>query len=262
MKNPLKKSFVKTNFKTTVQVVKLTILFLMLGVGVINATSTDSKSVAPEMGVQQQSRTITGVILDDLQEPLAGVNVTVKGTSIGVITDIDGNFTISVSGSNPVLVLSYIGFARQEVIVGSQQNLRITMSEDLQNLEEVVVVGYGTVKKKDMTGSVASVAVADIDKQPVIRVEDALKGKAAGVHITKGNAAPGANMKIRIRGTNSVNGNNDPLYVIDGFVGDGKDFQALNPNDIETINVLKDASATSLYGSRGSNGVEIGRAHV
>ena len=253
MENPLEKSFVKTNLKTTVQVVKLTILFLLSGVGVINATSIDSKSVAPEMGVQQQSRTITGVVLDDFQDPLAGVNVTVKGTSTGVITDMDGKFTINVSGSNPVLVLSYIGFVRQEVSVGSQQSLRITMSEDTQNLEEVVVVGYGAVRKRDLTGSVTSVAVSDLDKQPVVRIEDALKGKAAGVQITKGNAAPGASMKIRIRGTNSVNGNNEPLYVIDGFVGG--DFQSLNPNDIETINVLKDASATSLYGSRGSNGV-------
>ena len=255
MKNPLKKGFFKTNSGKTLQVMSFAIIFLLAGMGSINAASTETQPTTSEAGAPQQSRVITGVILDELQEPLAGVNVTVKGTSTGVISDIDGKFSISVSGSNPVLVLSYIGYARQEVSVGSQQSLRISMTEDTQALEEVVVVGYGAVKKKDLTGSVASVAVADIDKQPVIRVEDALKGKAAGVHITKQNAAPGATMKIRIRGTNSVNGNNDPLYVIDGFVGDGKDFQALNPNDIETINVLKDASATSLYGSRGSNGV-------
>ncbi|WP_280745510.1 MULTISPECIES: TonB-dependent receptor [unclassified Parabacteroides] len=212
------------------------------------------KTVIPESAiVQQQSRIITGTITDNAQEPLIGVNILIKGTTVGTITDIDGKFSLSTNQPNPVLVASYIGFKSQEVRVGNQQNLQIVLQADELGLEEVVVVGYGTVRKKDLTGSVASVTLADVDKQPVIRVEDALKGKATGVQILKQNSAPGASMKIRIRGANSVNGKNEPLYVIDGFVGG--DFSSLNPNDIETINILKDASSTAVYGSRGSNGV-------
>lgn len=196
---------------------------------------------------------VSGKVVDASGEPMIGVNVIIAGTTTGTVTDIDGKFSISVPDANAKLVFSFIGFVSQEVLVGNQRTIQITLQEDLTELDEVVVVGYGTVRKKDLTGSVASVAMTDVARQPVIRVEDALKGKAAGVQITKQNAAPGAGMKIRIRGTNSVNGSNDPLYVIDGFVGG--DFKSLNPNDIETINVLKDASATSLYGSRGSNGV-------
>lgn len=213
----------------------------------------ESVSKTGNTSIKQQSKTISGIIKDDLGEPLIGVNIQVKGTTTGTISNIEGEFTLSVAQSNPVLIVSYIGYKTLEIPVGNQQHINIILKPDALGLEEVIVVGYGTVKKQDLTGSVSSVALADVAKQPVIRIEDALKGQVGGVQILKQNAAPGAGMKIRIRGTNSVNGNNEPLYVIDGFVGG--DFASLNPNDIESINVLKDASATSVYGSRGSNGV-------
>jgi TonB-linked SusC/RagA family outer membrane protein len=211
------------------------------------------KELLPALPRPEQAKTVTGLVTDQTQEPLIGVNILVKGTTTGTVTDVDGRFSLSYTQSDPVFVVSYIGYKSQEIRVANQTNLRIVLLTDELGLEEVVVVGYGEVKKRDLTGSVTSVAVADIDKQPVIRIEDALKGKAAGVQISKQNSAPGAGMKIRIRGTNSVNGNNDPLYIIDGFIGG--DFASLNPNDIESINILKDASATAIYGSRGSNGV-------
>ena len=207
--------------------------------------------VAPEL--KQQGINITGNVTDANGEPIPGVNVTIKGTTVGNVTDINGRYSIYVPDASAVLMFSFIGYLSQEIEVGNQRNILITLLESTMELDEVVVVGYGSVRKKDLTGSVSAVAMSEMDKQPVFRVEEALRGKAAGVQITKQNTAPGAGIKIRIRGANSVNGNNEPLYVIDGFLGG--DFASLNPNDIESINILKDASATAIYGSRGSNGV-------
>jgi len=184
--------------------------------------------------------------------PLPGVSVLVKGTNNGAITDVDGKYTINAR-SEDVLQFSYIGFATQELLVGNQTVIDVVLQVDQEQLEEVVVIGYGTQQKKDLTGSIASVGSEEYENQPVNRLDQILQGRTAGVNVTNSSGAPGGTVSIRIRGANSINGSNEPLYVIDGFVG--ADFRDVNPSDIENIQILKDASATAIYGSRGANGV-------
>lgn len=186
---------------------------------------------------------------------LPGVNVSVKGTSLGTSTDASGNYSISLSGSQNTLVFSYIGFLSQETVVGDRSTINIQLEEDQQALDEVVVVGYGTLRKKDLTGALSSISTSEFEEQPVTRIDQVLQGRATGVQVTNSSGAPGGEARIRIRGANSVLGNNDPLFVIDGFVG--ADFNTINTNDIESIQVLKDAASTAIYGSRGANGVVI-----
>jgi TonB-linked SusC/RagA family outer membrane protein len=189
----------------------------------------------------------------DDNESLPGVNVILKGTATGTVTDVEGNYNINVPGSESVLVFSSVGYVSEEIVVGSQSVIDITLAADITALSEVIVIGYGTQEKKDVTGAIGSVSSEDFEGQPVIRADQILQGRAAGVSVTNSSGAPGGDVKIRIRGANSINGNNDPLYVIDGFVGGN--FNDINPADIEDIQVLKDASSTAIYGSRGSNGV-------
>ena len=196
---------------------------------------------------------ITGKVLDASDNsPLIGVNVVVKGTGTGTITDLDGSYTLPVQSSDAILEFSYTGYTSMEVPVGNQSIIDISLLQGTQ-LDEVVVIGYGTVKKSDLTGAVSSVSADSYEDQPITRLEDALQGRAAGVTVAKANGQPGSNFKIRIRGVNSVTGNNAPLVVVDGI--QGVSLNTLNPNDIATIDVLKDASATAIYGVRGSNGV-------
>ena len=196
---------------------------------------------------------ITGKVLDASDNsPLIGVNVVVKGTGTGTITDLDGNYSLAVPDSDAILEFSYTGYAALEMPVGNQSVIDISLQQGTQ-LDEVVVIGYGTVKKSDLTGAVSSVTAESFEDQPITRLEDALQGRAAGVTVAKANGQPGSNFKIRIRGVNSITGNNSPLVVVDGI--QGVDLSSLNPNDIQTIDVLKDASATAIYGVRGSNGV-------
>lgn len=201
----------------------------------------------------QQKKTITGTIVDPSGMPVIGANVMVKGTTNGTITDMDGKFSLEVA-SGATLMVSYIGFANQEIKVSNQTNLSIALKEDAEALDELVVVGYGTQKKSDLTGSVSSVKSEVIDKQVVTSVDQALQGRVSGMQITTASGAPGSSMTIRIRGGNSINGGNEPLYVIDGIIGGG-DLSMINPADIQSIEVLKDASSTAIYGSRGANGV-------
>ncbi len=201
-----------------------------------------------------QDKTISGVVKSGNGDPLIGVNILIKGTTSGTVTDLNGEFTLNVNNDD-VLELSYTGFSSQEITVGNQTSLDIIMQEDAQQLDEVVVIGYGTVKKSDVTGAVSTVTAESFEDQPLTRLEDALQGRAAGVTVARANGQPGSNFKVRIRGVNSITGNNSPLVVVDGI--QGADLSALNPNDIETIDVLKDASATAIYGIRGSNGVII-----
>lgn len=205
-------------------------------------------------GMEMQM-TISGVVTDGDGVPLPSVSVMEKGTTNGVATDFDGNYSIQVSSSSAVLVYSYIGMKTTERSVGNSSTLNVTLQEDAQALSEVVIVGYGSQRKEDMTGSVAVISTKQFDEQPVTRVDQVLQGRAAGVQVTQAGGAPGGATRIRIRGANSVLGNNDPLYVVDGFVG--ADFNMINPNDIQSIQVLKDAASTSIYGSRGANGVVI-----
>lgn len=197
---------------------------------------------------------ITGLVTDERGEPVIGANVIEKGTTNGVITDLDGKFALSVP-PNAILQISYIGYIAQNIPVKNQKSFSILLVDDSQSLEEVVVVGYGVTQKKDLTGSIAQIQAGDLQNLAVQRVDQALNGKLAGVQVLSTSGEPGAAPLIRIRGVGSISAGTDPLYVIDGFPGDN--IQMLNPNDIETIDVLKDASATAIYGSRGANGVVI-----
>ncbi|WP_297900800.1 TonB-dependent receptor [uncultured Parabacteroides sp.] len=212
-----------------------------------------SASTVDEIQVVQQGKKVTGVVKDANGEPIIGANVVVKGTTNGTVSDFDGNYTIEGVSSNDVLVVSYIGFLTQEFPIGNQSSINITLSEDSQALDEVVVVGYGTMRKSDVTGSIATTKGADILKAQSFSALDGLKGKASGVNIFSNSGQPGAEIRVLIRGVSTINASTNPLYVVDGVVME--DFRLLNPNDIESIEVLKDASSAAIYGARGANGV-------
>lgn len=204
--------------------------------------------------VIEQPGKVTGIITDAAtKEPLVGVNISVEGTSKGVISDIYGKFSIDATDANATLVFSYIGYATQEITVTGKSSINVSLVANITNLEEVVVVGYGSQRKSDITGSVSSVKAADLVRLPSLRSDEALQGHAAGVVVTNNDGAPGGVATIRIRGGNSITGGNNALVVIDGF--QGGDLSSLNPNEVESIEVLKDASATAIYGSKGANGV-------
>jgi TonB-dependent starch-binding outer membrane protein SusC len=200
--------------------------------------------------------TISGRVTDDKNEPLPGVNVLLKGSTTGTTTDINGAYTLSVpdAAANAVLVFSYIGYLTEEVPVNGRTEINISMAPDIKSLSEVVVVGYGTQQKKDITGAIASVSEKEIKQVPITSLDQGLQGRAAGVQVIQTSGRPGADVSIRIRGGNSINAGNEPLFVIDGFPGAGN-LNDINPSDIVSIEILKDASATAIYGSRGANGV-------
>jgi len=201
---------------------------------------------------------VSGVVVDEKGESLPGVNVQIKGQSKGTVTDIDGKFSISVPDASTVLAFSYIGYDRKELKPVKNQILKVVLIENAKSLEEVVVIGYGDVKKKDNTGVVANVDVSEIQKAPVMSFDQALAGRVAGVNVSSSEGTPGGTMNIVIRGANSITQDNSPLYVIDGFpVEDPAIAATLNTNDIENLTILKDASATAIYGARGANGVVI-----
>lgn len=203
-----------------------------------------------------QSIKVTGKITAlDNGQALKGVNVTIEGTSIGAATDSSGHYAIEAPSSKATLLFSHVGFAIQKIEVGNRSVIDVHLISDIKELEQVVVIGYGTTRKKDLTGSVASVALNDQEKTPVLGTEQLLQGKVSGVEVTQNQSQPGAVFSVRIRGTNSINASSGPLYVIDGYAGGDPGY--LNPSDILSIDVLKDASATAIYGSRGANGVII-----
>jgi TonB-linked SusC/RagA family outer membrane protein len=201
---------------------------------------------------QQPGRSVTGKVTGAKGEPLPGVTVVVKGTSSGTITNADGSYTISNIPDNAILVFSFVGMKSREVLVGNQTNINMILEEETIGIGEVVAIGYGTVRKSDLTGSLSSIESEKISAFPATTVSQALQGRASGVHVIQNTGRPGAGLQIRIRGTNSIKGDNSPLWIIDGFPGDES---MLNLSDIEGIEVLKDASATAIYGSRGANGV-------
>ncbi|MFT4032604.1 MAG: TonB-dependent receptor [Siphonobacter sp.] len=198
-------------------------------------------------------RSITGTVKSESGEALPGVNVIVKNSNRGISTDGEGKFSLSIPDNAEYLLFSSIGYQTQEIPIGNRTSFEITMKAQNQSLDEVVVIGYGTVKKSDLTGSVAKIDETSIKATPIVALDRAMQGRMAGVQVTSNSAAPGGGTTIRIRGTGSVNAGNDPLYVIDGFPTG--DLNSINPSDIESIEILKDASATAIYGSRGSNGV-------
>lgn len=206
-----------------------------------------------------QSRIVTGTVTDSKDaSPVSGASVTIKGTKLGTTTDASGVFRINVDNSNTILVITSVGFNRMEVAVGSQSELTVGVTASANNLNEVVVVGYGTTRKRDLTGAVATVSAKDFVKGAIQTPEQLIAGKVAGVQITSNNGAAGSGSRIRIRGGSSLNASNDPLVVIDGLpVDNGNALSLINPNDIETFTLLKDPSAAAIYGSRASNGVII-----
>ncbi len=207
------------------------------------------------MSVIIPDRTITGKVIDDTGEALPGTNVLVKGTTIGDITDVNGEFRVDVPDDNSILVFSFTGFLTQEIAVGNQTTINVTLKQDDLLLNEVVVVGYGEIKKSDLTGAVASVQTKDIVRGNPIIASKAIQGQVAGATVTKLNNKPGTGYSITIRGENTINNSTQPLVVIDGLMGG--DINNLNPNDIQSMDILKDASSTAIYGSRGANGVII-----
>lgn len=203
--------------------------------------------------VQQSGKKITGTVLDATGMPVIGANVMVKGTTNGTITDMDGKFSLDVE-KGATLVVSYIGFSDQEIKIGNQTSLSVTLKEDAEALDELVVVGYGTQTKKDLTGAVASVNLENsiINQKPVTNVFQAVKGSVPGLNIGQASTAGGV-PSFSVRGTNSISANNSPLVVIDGFVGGS--IESVNPLDIESMTVLKDAASAAIYGSQAANGV-------
>ena len=230
---------------------------------------------------KKQDRTVKGMVADNKGNPLPGVTVLIKGTTKGTVTDVDGKYTLASISENDVLIFSFVGMKTQTIEVAGESTINVILVEDAIGLDEVVAIGYGSVKKSDLTGSVASVSVEDFENSSSVSVTEALQGRAAGVQISTGDAAPGGGINIRIRGTSTINGTTEPLYIVDGFpinsnsddlyvvggIAEGEvegaiankvppnPLSAINPNDIESIEILKDASATAIYGSRGANGV-------
>ena len=200
-----------------------------------------------------QNVQVTGQIVDENNEPIPGVSILLKGTTTGVAADIDGQYSLSAPSSG-TLVFSFIGYVTQEIPIGNKTVINVTLTSDLSDLEEVVVVGYGTVRKSQLTGAISSVGSREINELPITDTRQALQGRASGVDVTQAGSKPGSAPQVRIRGRRSFNAGNDPLYVVDNIpiVGGMNDF---NPQDVASMEVLKDASATAIYGSRGANGV-------
>lgn len=239
--------------------------------------STPQALAAPaELYASQQAKKVSGVIIDATGLPVIGANVLEKGTTNGVITDLDGKFTLNVKPGS-TLVISYIGYVTQEIKITNQKNLNITLEEDSETLDEVVVVGYGTMKKSDLSGASVSMDENDLKGSIITNLDQSLQGRAAGVTAVTTSGAPGSSSSIRIRGQATINANAEPLYVIDGVIvqgggQSGADFglgdalgngsvstisplSTINPADIVSMEILKDASATAIYGAQGANGV-------
>ena len=254
---------VDTSIKTSIHVEKADIYYVLKRIlptdyeyeindRYVLISKAKSKTPVVSSVSQQQGRTVTGVVRD-ASGPVIGANVVVKGTTNGTVTNVDGQFTITNVPANAVLQASFIGYRPTEVSVGNQTRLEITLSEDVEMLEEVVVVGYGTMQKKDVTGSVGQVQSGQISSLAAPRIDQALVGQLAGVQVISTTGQPGEGLNIRVRGVGSISAGTQPLYVIDGFPD--ADIQMLSPDDIASIDILKDASATAIYGSRGANGV-------
>lgn len=226
---------------------------LLEGTGCSISFSNGHIIITKQARINAKSKKITGVVKDPNGEPVIGANVMEKGTTNGTITDMDGRFSLEAS-DDAVLLISYIGYVAQEVKPGSKTQLNVLLKEDSQALDEVVVVGYGTQKKSDLTGSVGSVKMEDVSKVGITSADRALQGQIAGVQVNAKTGQPGEGMMIRVRGGNSLTGGNEPLYVIDGMPVEGMGSD-INPEDILSMEVLKDASSTAIYGSRGANGV-------
>lgn len=241
---------------------RIRLIILLLLVGIISgfASETNSKTTkskndtSADMSSGQivQSKQVTGTVIDKNNEPLPGVSVNIKGTLKGTITDSDGQYRISGLPDEATLIFSFVGMKSQEIPVNSA-TINVTLEDDAIGLDEVVAIGYGSVVRKELTGSVGSVSGATLERVPVSSAAEALQGKIAGVQVTTTDGAPGSEVNIRIRGGTSVTQSNAPLFIVDGFPADN--INDIPPTDIQSIDILKDASVTAIYGARGGNGV-------
>ncbi|WP_177195020.1 TonB-dependent receptor [Parapedobacter indicus] len=223
---------------------------------VLVSRKSELTNAAEKEPVVEQQQTVTGIVTDENNQPMPGVTVSVKGSTLATSTDDQGRFQIQVPNPQAVLVFTILGYKTQEHPVVGNHVINARLIAAISDLDEVVVVGYGTMRKSDLTGSVAQIKSEDLQAVPVYNMEQALKGRAAGVQVTQNSGQPGGRIEVRVRGGNSMIGDNQPLYVVDGFpLTGGLNF--LNPADIESIDILKDASATAIYGARGANGVVI-----
>lgn len=222
---------------------------------VLREAKTTKNIPKQQASVQQDPINISGTVTDEKGNPLPGASITEKGTTNGVATDFDGNYEFKVSSGRAILIISYISYIDQEVPVNDIQIHNIQLQPDLSQLNEVVVIGYGSIRKRDLTGSVGSVKGEDLNAFPATRSDQLLQGRIAGVQVSNANSNPGGDVRIRIRGTSSINASSSPLVIVDGIIG--SELEMVNPNDIQSLEVLKDASSTAIYGSRGANGVII-----
>ncbi|MCK0148278.1 TonB-dependent receptor [Arenibacter sp. F26102] len=245
------------NTGTTFKVIHKEI-FLRESIDLIVGKDQDQSGI---LNIMNQRFSVSGIVTDDQGVPLPGANIIEKGTTNGVTANFDGEFSLDVTAENTILVVSYIGYASKEVNVNGQTNIYISLTESAAALDEIIVVGYGSQKKSDLTGAISTVNVANLQDMPVSSIDQKLIGQAAGVQIQQLSGAPGGGTSVKIRGTGSIGAGNEPLYVIDGMPYSTEMDQKLNPlifinpNDIESISILKDASSTAIYGSRGANGV-------
>ena len=256
---PVSLQYERKLIKLFFDVIKLSTLFISTGVFASYASDTNSSVMIGEEAIpvlsstQQVGKKITGTILDETGLPIIGANVVEKGTTNGTITDMDGKFSINVSSGDAILVVSYIGYIEQQLSVNKQKDWSLVLKEDLQNLDEVVVVGYGTQRKGNIATAVTTIKSEILQNRPVQTVGEALQGQVPGLNVT-GKGAPGESPSLQLRGSSVLNANNssEPLVLVDGVPAD---FNFLNPEDIESINVLKDAASAAIYGSRAANGV-------
>ena len=234
-------------------------LFLALLVPALSVPMQAEPPIQSFMEAAQQTVTVKGIVNDETGNPIPGASVSVKGTTVGTIADIDGKFQLSYSfKSDDMLVVSFIGMRTVEEKVGDRRHFEFTLHEDATDLDEVVVVGYGTSSIKDLTGSVASVGAKQLSQLNTTNVSSMLQNLASGVQVSQSTGQPGETIRVRVRGATSLTGSNEPLYVIDGVpIDDPTMLDAISPNDIQSMDVLKDASASAIYGSRAANGVVI-----
>jgi TonB-linked SusC/RagA family outer membrane protein len=232
----------------------LKLTYRMVGGQIVLETEEEEKAEIPLPVLEPVDRTVTGTVIDEKSASLPGVNVVIKGMNRGATTDAKGNFQLVLpEGNNVVLTFSFVGYQSQDVQVGQKSVLNVSMVPDVNSLDEVVVIGYGAVRKKDLTGSVVQLKSEQLKEVPTANVLEAAQGKIAGADITRNSGQAGAGVSIRIRGNRSIGGNNSPLIIVDGI--QYSNLEDINANDIETMDVLKDASSIAIYGSRGANGV-------
>lgn len=257
--NPKSTMWIRFFQKSIIQITRLTFIIVLVSAFQLNAAGANENDVTQTDNSvntnQQDSRTVTGKVTDSKGQPIPGVSVYVKGTTSGTITGVDGAFSLPVDNKASTLVFTFVGMATQEVPMDGKNYFDVQLQEDIIGLDEVVVVGYGTMRKSDVTGSISTAKGSDIVKAQSFNALDGLKGKAAGVNIFSNTGQPGGESRVIIRGLATINASANPLYVVDGVVM--QNFQYLNPNDIESIEVLKDASSAAIYGARGANGVII-----